>query len=151
MTDTGRAKATKRTTFVTRKDGTEWLRQTVYLSPRLAKRLAIWCAQNDAFLSDIVGQAVEQWLDRAEGGLDVTFGPQRTALLMLNPDRVCAYCEQRVDARGGLNVDHVIPRSRGGTNRIENLVIACRECNEAKRDKTPDEAGMVVRRRMVTR
>lgn len=36
-------------------------------------------------------------------------------------------------------VDHVIPRSRGGSDTPENLVAACRECNAEKSDLTPDE------------
>lgn len=47
----------------------------------------------------------------------------------------CAYC-------GDLNptqVDHVIPRSRGGTSDRGNLAPACRSCNLEKLDFTPDE------------
>ncbi|WP_309500577.1 RNA-guided endonuclease IscB [Streptomyces shenzhenensis] len=41
----------------------------------------------------------------------------------------CAYC----DAVGvPLNIDHVRPRSQGGSNRITNLVLACVPCNKAK-------------------
>ncbi|MFJ6780737.1 RNA-guided endonuclease IscB [Streptomyces yangpuensis] len=43
--------------------------------------------------------------------------------------RSCAYC----GATGvRLNVEHVIPRSRGGSNRVTNLVLACIPCNQAK-------------------
>jgi 5-methylcytosine-specific restriction endonuclease McrA len=35
--------------------------------------------------------------------------------------------------------DHIIPRSRGGTNDIDNLGICTREVNQSKRDMTPDE------------
>ncbi len=40
--------------------------------------------------------------------------------------------------------DHVFPRSRGGLSTFENLVIACSTCNFRKRDRTPEEAGMVL-------
>jgi 5-methylcytosine-specific restriction endonuclease McrA len=44
----------------------------------------------------------------------------------------CAYC----GATGvSLEIDHVIPQSHGGSNRVTNLVIACRVCNLAKGDK----------------
>lgn len=49
----------------------------------------------------------------------------------------CQYCGARADS-----IDHVVPRSRGGTHVWENLAAACRPCNMAKRDRTPDEAGM---------
>ena len=41
----------------------------------------------------------------------------------------CAYCGS---TKTRLELDHVHPRSRGGSNRVSNLVIACRACNEAK-------------------
>ena len=39
-------------------------------------------------------------------------------------------------------VDHVLPQSRGGGSTWENTVLACGPCNNRKRDRTPDEAGM---------
>ncbi|MET8470218.1 RNA-guided endonuclease IscB [Streptomyces sp. NPDC006422] len=43
--------------------------------------------------------------------------------------RACAYCGA---TDGPLNVEHVHPRSRGGSTRIANLVLACAPCNQAK-------------------
>ena len=51
---------------------------------------------------------------------------------------VCAYCE-KIDVNH--TIDHLIPRSKGGNNRLENLVIACFECNQLKADKTLNEFG----------
>lgn len=51
----------------------------------------------------------------------------------------CQYCG-RSDAT--LTIDHVIPRSRGGTNRWDNLITACKSCNTLKGNRTPEEAGM---------
>lgn len=48
---------------------------------------------------------------------------------------VCAYCGSGHD----ITKDHVIPRSRGGANTPENIVWACRNCNSAKGDRTPEE------------
>ncbi|MET8053565.1 RNA-guided endonuclease IscB [Streptosporangium sp. NPDC005286] len=49
--------------------------------------------------------------------------------------RTCAYC----DASGlPLNLDHIHPRSRGGSDRISNLTLACVRCNQAK-NATPIE------------
>lgn len=43
--------------------------------------------------------------------------------------RECAYC----GAKGvPLEIDHIHPRSRGGTDRVSNLTLACRACNQAK-------------------
>lgn len=44
-------------------------------------------------------------------------------------DRKCVYCGRSSDI---LNRDHIVPRSKGGTNRAGNLVLSCRECNERK-------------------
>jgi 5-methylcytosine-specific restriction endonuclease McrA len=49
----------------------------------------------------------------------------------------CQYC-----GVGAENLDHVLPRSRGGTHTWENVVAACRRCNLRKGDRTPAEAGM---------
>ena len=56
----------------------------------------------------------------------------------------CQYCMARPGVRE-LNLDHVVPRSRGGRSSWENLVTSCRDCNLDKGDATPDEAGMPLR------
>lgn len=53
----------------------------------------------------------------------------------------CLYC----DSVKNLTIDHVIPRSRGGSNNWENLATCCAKCNCKKDNKTPDEAGMSMR------
>ena len=53
----------------------------------------------------------------------------------------CQYCGSRLPRRQ-LNLDHVIPRSRGGTSRWENIVCSCLSCNRKKGGKTPQEARM---------
>jgi len=61
--------------------------------------------------------------------------------VMLRDAHECQYCGRRPPLRD-LNIDHVIPRSRGGGDSWENLVTACRPCNLRKGWKTPDEANM---------
>ncbi|MCX8108839.1 MAG: HNH endonuclease [Verrucomicrobiae bacterium] len=53
----------------------------------------------------------------------------------------CQYCG-RVFDRKDLNLDHVIPRDRGGPTTWENIVCSCIECNTRKANRTPQEAGM---------
>jgi hypothetical protein len=49
----------------------------------------------------------------------------------------CGYClSQQRYVLGRLEIDHLIPRSQGGSDREENLWLACRLCNSAKRDQT---------------
>ncbi|MCK6588319.1 MAG: HNH endonuclease [Polyangiaceae bacterium] len=48
--------------------------------------------------------------------------------LMLRDAHQCQYCARRPKV-SDLNIDHVMPRSRGGKDSWENLVTACRTCN----------------------
>lgn len=54
---------------------------------------------------------------------------------------ICAYCGDEFST-GQLTIDHVIPKSRGGTNHWTNCVTACRTCNHLKGWRTPEEAKM---------
>lgn len=58
----------------------------------------------------------------------------------------CMYCGKSAGGEN-LELEHVIPRSRGGKNSWDNLVAACRKCNSRKNDRTPEEAGMPLLRR----
>jgi len=53
----------------------------------------------------------------------------------------CQYCGSVFD-RKDLNLDHVIPRDRGGPTTWENIVCSCIPCNTVKANRTPQEAGM---------
>lgn len=48
---------------------------------------------------------------------------------------VCEYCLNPV-AESEATVDHVVPKSRRGGNEVENLALACYDCNQAKGDLT---------------
>jgi 5-methylcytosine-specific restriction endonuclease McrA len=53
----------------------------------------------------------------------------------------CQYCGSTKQ----LTLDHVIPRSKGGKHTWDNVVIACERCNSRKGDRTPIQAGMILR------
>ena len=57
----------------------------------------------------------------------------------------CQYCGKRLPTRK-LNYDHVIPRSQGGKTVWENIVTSCYPCNDRKRDRTPQQAGLRLRK-----
>ena len=61
--------------------------------------------------------------------------------VMLRDGHQCQYCGRQLPTRE-LNIDHVIPRSRGGEDSWQNLVTACRSCNRRKGRRTPLEAAM---------
>jgi 5-methylcytosine-specific restriction endonuclease McrA len=56
----------------------------------------------------------------------------------------CQYCGGE---RGKLTVDHVIPRSKGGATRWENIVTCCAPCNRRKGDRLPGQVDMLPLRR----
>ena len=44
-------------------------------------------------------------------------------------ERTCQYCGSK---KGRIEVDHVVPRSKNGSDRVSNLVTSCRKCNQKK-------------------
>jgi 5-methylcytosine-specific restriction endonuclease McrA len=64
--------------------------------------------------------------------------------VMIRDRHTCVYCGSR---SGPITMDHVIPRSRGGTNDFDNCVACCRTCNQKKGARLPSEAGLTLRHR----
>ncbi len=61
----------------------------------------------------------------------------------------CRYCGVHVNWRdrkssSGGTYDHVVPVSQGGDESLDNLVVACRDCNGRKGPRTPEQAEMVL-------
>jgi len=52
--------------------------------------------------------------------------------------RECAYCHA---ADRPLEIEHITPKSRGGSNRVSNLTVACHDCNQRKGSQTATEFG----------
>jgi len=61
--------------------------------------------------------------------------------ILIRDGHICQYCGVKF-LSSELELEHVIPRSRGGLSTWENLVAACRDCNARKGDRTPAEVGM---------
>lgn len=61
--------------------------------------------------------------------------PLNTRNVLARDRHRCAYC----DKRRGATMDHIVPRSRGGAHRWENVVASCRKCNNTKDDKLLSE------------
>ncbi|HUR18027.1 MAG TPA: HNH endonuclease [Acidimicrobiales bacterium] len=53
----------------------------------------------------------------------------------------CQYCGGAAE-----NIDHVVPRSKGGLHTWENVVAACRPCNTRKEDRFLHETSLTLRR-----
>lgn len=62
--------------------------------------------------------------------------PRVRAAVFVRDGKKCVYCDS---GEGPFHLDHVVPVSRGGSNSIDNLVVACAACNLSKGDRTPEE------------
>jgi HNH endonuclease len=68
--------------------------------------------------------------------------PTLTKEMLLARDRyICAYCAERFQF-DQLDMEHIVPRSKGGEGSWMNLVAACKACNHRKGNRTPEAAGM---------
>lgn len=61
-------------------------------------------------------------------------------------NHTCQYCGRAYSPRD-LNLDHVIPRDRGGKTSWENIATSCKRCNSRKANRLPHEAGMKLLRK----
>jgi 5-methylcytosine-specific restriction endonuclease McrA len=59
--------------------------------------------------------------------------------IYLRDNHTCQYCGR---SGGNLTIDHVVPKSRGGADSWENMVVCCARCNNRKGSRTPEEAGL---------
>lgn len=66
------------------------------------------------------------------------FGWEVRSYLLEKFQHRCVYCGRGATA---CEIDHVLPRSRGSSNRVSNLVLSCHDCNAAKGDRTAAEFG----------
>jgi 5-methylcytosine-specific restriction endonuclease McrA len=76
-------------------------------------------------------------------GAAVTFSRRNVAKRY---HHTCQYCGAQPGAEA-ITIDHVVPRSRGGASSWTNCVAACESCNALKADRTPEQAGMHLRKR----
>jgi 5-methylcytosine-specific restriction endonuclease McrA len=60
--------------------------------------------------------------------------------VLVRDNHECQYC-----GRPAENVDHVVPRSRGGSHTWDNVVAACRPCNSRKENRSPADVGLRLR------
>ncbi|GJL52939.1 MAG: hypothetical protein NPIRA02_00710 [Nitrospirales bacterium] len=64
------------------------------------------------------------------------FGYEVREYLLEKWNRTCAYCQK---TNVPLEIEHLIPRSRGGSDRVGNLTVACTKCNQRKGQQTASE------------
>jgi len=79
-------------------------------------------------------------LEQYEEFSGIPFSDMPQEMTRANDGKLCAYCGDEKP----FSKDHIIPRSRGGTDALSNLVWCCTSCNSRKGARTPDEAGMPI-------
>jgi 5-methylcytosine-specific restriction endonuclease McrA len=131
--------------FANRRRPTGWLAPSVLsrvLNLRTwVNRLSRWCpvAALSQELAKFDTQAMQY---QAIAGIEYQQGSlagyEIRSYLLEKWQRRCACCQQ---AATRLQVEHLVPRSRGGSDRLSNLVLACQACNTAKGTRTAEEFG----------
>ncbi len=69
--------------------------------------------------------------------------PLSNPALFARDAHLCLYCDNQFPARD-LSRDHITPLSRGGQDSWNNVVTACKRCNNHKAGHTPEDAGMAL-------
>ncbi len=69
---------------------------------------------------------------------DYNSDPQRRVMILARDGNACVYCTAAL-SEDNFVLDHLIPVSKGGTNRKHNLVTACEVCNRRRSDSEPIE------------
>lgn len=112
------------------------LRHTVLTTMTWVKRLVRYCPVT-SIAQELVRfdpQALQNpEISGAEYKQGELFGYEVREYLLEKWDRKCAYCGKENTC---LEVEHIQPKSKGGTDRVSNLTLACHQCNQKKGDKS---------------
>ncbi|MFZ3499455.1 RNA-guided endonuclease IscB [Streptomyces sp. 5.8] len=116
------------------------LRHRVDTTMSWTTRLARWAPVRSVHVErvafDTHAIANDGPLEGAEYQQGTLHGTEVREYLLAKWERACAYC-------GGtgvpLNIDHIQPRSRGGSDRVSNLCTACIPCNEKKSNQSVED------------
>ena len=61
----------------------------------------------------------------------MTNGRGQKFIIAYKYDFSCQFCGAKVD-HDQIEIDHMVPKSMGGSDRLENLTCACKKCNQSK-------------------
>ena len=116
--------------LVTRLANTEtWVRRLCALFPVTLVRV-----ETARFDTQLMQDAEVSGKEYQQGDL---LGWQVRSYVFHRDGRKCAYCGDTKAER--YETDHIVPRSRGGTNRVSNLVVSCQDCNIEKGNQPVEE------------
>lgn len=113
---------------------------------QLYEHFCVWCGvafkgtQDKTYCSDAC--RVNAWRARKrEGAVEAHIGSrphygwaQRRFAVLERDGFKCRYCGRGAAQQAVLHVDHILPKSAGGGDELENLITACQECNYGKGD-----------------
>ncbi|MFW6007948.1 MAG: HNH endonuclease [archaeon] len=69
--------------------------------------------------------------------------PFNKSNVFVRDDYTCQYCGKKLK---NPELEHIVPKSRGGKSTFSNCVAACKECNRSKGDRLPSESGFYLKR-----
>lgn len=61
---------------------------------------------------------------------------EKRLAIYLRDGLACAYCGATVEDGAQLSLDHLLPRSKGGSNKADNLVTCCTRCNSSRGNRS---------------
>ena len=103
-------------------------------------KFIVWCAnQRVIFEPDIVeevGEFIGKYINSRLYNVNINLWREISHSVFRRDNYTCQYCGQ---IGHSLEIDHIIPISKGGSNQPDNLITACRRCNRQKRDKTAED------------
>ena len=108
------------------------------------QRLARWCPVDSISLeavrfdTQLLQNPAITGIEYQQGTLA---GTEVREYLLLKWGYRCAYCRREATTTNRWEIDHIVPRSRGGSDRPSNLALSCHACNQAKGDQTAEEFG----------
>jgi len=99
-----------------------------------------WCSKErtiyEADLQDEFLEFEKKFIKSRLYNTDVKLWKRISKQVFERDNFTCLYCGE---IGGILEVDHMFPISKGGSNELDNLTTSCRKCNRQKRDKTIQE------------
>jgi 5-methylcytosine-specific restriction endonuclease McrA len=107
-----------------------WVKRLIHLCPIAGISLELV-----KFDTQLMQNAEIEGVEYQQGQLA---GYELREYLLEKYKRKCAYCEKQ---NLPLQIEHIVPKSRGGSNSVTNLTLACEKCNLKKSNKTALEFG----------
>lgn len=63
--------------------------------------------------------------------------------VIIRDNFTCKYCNKEIKSNGDYEMDHIIPRIKGGKDNYQNLATSCSLCNKKKSTNEPEDVGML--------